>query len=421
MKTKICRCCKKKGFKQILDYGRVALADSFLYEKEIINEKKYPLKLCICVNCFHVQIDEIIDPKTLFENYVWETGVSKSIFEFAIRLYEKTKKIMIKKESRILEIASNDGTVLSVFKKNGCKILGVEPAKNIASDANEKGIPTINEFFNYETAKKIANNYGKWDVCIARNVIAHVSDLHGLVKGIQTILDKDGFAMIEFPHLQKMYNDLQYDQVFHEHIGYHSLHSIVFLFGLYNMEVFDVEELEVHGGSLRVFIKHEGSKRVKKYDVVKTMISEINSGIFSINNWEDYAHRCLIHKKSLRELVEKCKDEGEHIVIYGASGKGQSLIQMSEITKDMISGVVDKSIMKQGKFTPGSHMKIHPTEYIYESKAGVILLCAWNIAKEIINQEKSFMEQGGRFLIPFPEPHFYKKSIGVKHQIKNKI
>ena len=409
MKTKKCRCCGGKKLKKILDYGIVALADSFLYEEEITREQKFPLNLCICTNCFHVQIDEIINPKILFENYVWETGISKSIFEFAHRLYEKTKELMIKEESKILEIASNDGTVLSIFEKNGHKILGVEPAKNIALDANKKGITTINEFFNYDTAKNIAKDYGKWDVCIARNVIAHVSDLHGLVQGIQTILDKDGFAVIEFPHLQKMYSDLQYDQVFHEHIGYHSLHSIVFLFGLCNMEVFDVEELEVHGGSLRVYVKHAESKRAIKYDVVKIMISEINSGIFSINNWTSYANRCETHKNNLRGMIEKCKNDGENIIIYGASGKGQSLIQMSGITKDLISGVVDKSKMKQGKLTPGSHIKIYPTEYIYKNKANVILLCAWNIAKEIVSQEKRFVELGGKFLLPFPEPHFYKK------------
>jgi len=409
MKTKKCRCCGGIELIIILDYGMVALADSFLYEEEIASEQKFPLNLCICTNCFHVQIDEIINPKILFENYVWETGISKSIFEFANRLYEKTKELMIKEESKILEIASNDGTVLSIFKKNGCKILGVEPAKNIALDANKKGIPTIDEFFNYETAKRIAKDYGKWDVCIARNVIAHVSDLHGLVQGIQTILDKDGFAVIEFPHLQKMYSDLQYDQVFHEHVGYHSLHSIMFLFGLYNMEVFDVEELEVHGGSLRVYVKHAESKREIKYDVVKIMISEVNSGIFSINNWTSYANRCETHKNTLRGMIEKCKNDGENIIIYGASGKGQSLIQMSGITKDLISGVVDKSKMKQGKLTPGSHIKIYPTEYIYRSKANVILLCAWNIAKEIVSQEKRFVELGGKFLLPFPEPHFFKK------------
>ncbi|SVE15517.1 uncharacterized protein METZ01_LOCUS468371, partial [marine metagenome] len=152
MKTKKCRCCGEIKLKKILDYGIVALADSFLYEEEIAREQKFPLNLCVCSNCFHVQIDEIISPKILFENYVWETGISKSIFEFADNLYKKTKKLMIKKESRIIEVASNDGTVLSIFKKNGCEILGVEPAKNIALDANKKGIPTIDEFFDCETA-----------------------------------------------------------------------------------------------------------------------------------------------------------------------------------------------------------------------------------------------------------------------------
>ena len=409
MKTKYCRCCQKQNLKIILDYGRVALADSFLYEEEIESEKKYHLNLCICSNCFHVQIDEIIDPKFLFEHYVWETGISKSIFEFANNLYKRTKKLMKKKNPRVIEIASNDGTVLSIFKENGCQILGVEPAKNIALDANKKGIKTIDEFFNFETAKVIAKNYGKWDVCIARNVIAHVSDLHGMVKGIQTILAEDGFALLEFPHLQKMYSDLQYDQVFHEHIGYHSLHSIVFLFGLFNMEVFDVEELEVHGGSLRVYIKHNNSNRRINYNVIKTINNEIKSGIFTIKNWVTYAKRVESHKESLREMLEICKMDSKKILIYGASGKGQSLIQMSGITKDLISGVVDKSKMKQGKLTPGSHIKIYPTEHLYESKADVVLLCAWNIASEVINQEKRFIKQGGKFILPFPEPHFYNK------------
>lgn len=409
MKTKYCRCCQERKIKVILKYGEVALADSFLYEEEMSSEKKYPLNLCVCTNCFHVQIDEIIDPKILFEHYVWETGVSKSIIKFATNLYNKTKKLMKNRELRVLEVASNDGTVLSIFKDNGCKILGVEPAKNIARDANNQGIDTIDEFFNLETANFIEKKYGKWEVCIARNVIAHVSDLHGFVKGIQTVLAKDGVALIEFPHLQKMYSDLQYDQVFHEHIGYHSLHSIVLLFGLYNMEVFDVEELEVHGGSLRVYIKHKVSNRRLNYNVIKTMNNEIKSGIFSLDNWNSYAKRCESHKKVLIDMIQKSKMDKKKIFIYGASGKGQSLIQMVGITKDLISGVVDKSKMKQGKLTPGSHIKIYPTEHIYESKPDVILLCAWNIAGEIVNQEMQFIKLGGKFIIPFPEPHFYNK------------
>ena len=406
-----CRFCGFTLKKIFIDLGKTPLANSYLKYNQIKKpEKKIPLKVFVCKNCFLVQLKEYESPKKIFSEYAYLSSYSTSWLKHA----EDYVSMMIKrfhfnKKNLVMEIASNDGYLLQYFQQNKIPILGIEPAKNIAKIARRKGIPTINEFFNYDTAKNIARDYGKWDVCIARNVIAHVSDLHGLVQGIQTILDKDGFALIEFPHLQKMYSDLQYDQVFHEHIGYHSLHSIVFLFGLYNMEVFDVEELEVHGGSLRVYVKHAESKKEIKYSVVKTMNNEIISGIFSLNNWTTYANRCNAHKNTLRGKIEKCKNDGLNIIIYGASGKGQSLIQMSGFTNDLISGVVDKSKMKQGKLTPGSHIKIYPTEYIYEGKANVILLCAWNIAKEIVSQEKRFVELGGKFLLPFPEPHFYNK------------
>ena len=254
--------------------------------------------LCICTICYHLQINTIINPKSLFENYVWETGISKSIKIFTKNLINSVKVYNNNKNAKILEIASNDGSVLSEFKNCGYKILGVEPAKNIAKIANDKKIPTLNEFFNYEIAKRIVQNNGKWDICIARNVIAHVKDLHGFIKGIKTILKERGVAIVEFPHLLNMYNELQYDQVFHEHIGYHSLHSMIYLLGIYEMEVFDVQELKTHGGSLRVYIQHANKKRSTNYSVIQMLSREINSGIFSLNNWKTYADSVFFIKKN---------------------------------------------------------------------------------------------------------------------------
>ena len=403
MRTENCRICKAKELTVVLDYGEVALADSFLNEEEIKDEKKYPLRLCFCKNCSHLQIDDIIDPKLLFENYVWETGISKSMIEFSIELYDKIINCYNSEKPKVLEIASNDGTVLSVFKENGCEILGIDPAKNIVEIANKREIRTIARFFNLETAKEVVENYGKWDVCIARNVLAHVKDIHGLAEGIKTILDEDGFAVIEFPQLKTMFKELQYDQVFHEHIGYHSLDSVKKLFEMYDMEIFDVEEIWIHGGSLRVYVQHNNEPRKISENVNKLLNEEKELGLLEESLWNDFATRAVAHKKALKGEIEKLKNQGKKVIIYGASGKGQSLLQFCEIDNNLIDCVIDKSEMKQGKFTPGTHIKIYSPPQIYDSKADVILLCAWNFAKEIMEQENKF---GGKFLHPFPMPHY---------------
>jgi len=411
MRVESCRICKKNKLEVILDYGNVALADSFLSSREKINnEKKYPLRLCICNDCKHIQVDEIIDPSLLFENYPWETGVSKSIIEFSEDLYDKSincyNLTLSKKRPKVLEVASNDGTILSVFKKNNCEILGVDPAKNIVRKANEKGIRSIAEFFNLEIAKSIIEQYGKWDICIARNVLAHTNELHGLVEGIKIALDKDGFVIIEVPHLKTMFEELQYDQVFHEHMGYHSLDSIKKLFEMHEMEIFNVEEVWIHGGSIRVYLQHINGPREISENVFMVLDKEHKVGLYEKSAWNEFANRVITHKKLLREELEKLKSNNKKIAIYGASGKGQTLLQFCEINNKIIDYVVDKSEMKQGNFTPGTHIKIFSPSHIYEDKPDIILLCTWNLAKEIKTQEEKFISLGGKFLHPFPLPHY---------------
>ena len=412
MRTKICRICQSENLQVIIDYGKVALADSFLSnDKEIDNEQKYDLRLCICNICKHVQIDEIIDPKLMFTDYPWETGISKSIIQYADEMSKKIIKcftaISPKVKPRVFEIASNDGTLLNVFKSKKCEVLGVDPAKNIAKKANDRSINTIPNFFNHKIAKSIISDYGQWDICIARNVLAHVMELHSLVKGIKTILNENGFAVIEVPHLQTMFQDLQYDQVFHEHIGYHSLDSIKRLFGMYNMEIFDVESIWIHGGSLRVFLQHLGGSRKINDNVEKLLKEESQIGLFDEKMWEDYATRVHLHKESLMEELIRIKNSHRRLAIYGASGKGQSLLQFCGIDNNLIDYVVDKSPLKQGKITPGTHIRIFEPAYIYRELPDVILLCAWNFADEIVRQEKKFIDLGNKFLLPFPYPHYY--------------
>ncbi len=389
----------------------MALADSFLSsENEIASEKKYPLRLCICNNCKHIQIDEIVDPALLFVDYPWETGVSKSVIQFSEDLCKKLLNVHTSTNksspAKVLEVASNDGTVLSVFQKNGCEIMGVDPARNVVKKANERGVRSIAEFFNLETAANIVSQYGKWDVCIARNVLAHVNELHSLVEGMKTILNKDGFAVIEVPHLKTTFEELQYDQVFHEHIGYHSLDSIKRLFELHEMKVFDVEELWIHGGSIRVYLQHENGNKDVSENVKKVLETENKIGLYKKDSWRKFAERALNHKKELRSELEKIKSNNKKVAIYGASGKGQSLLQFCEIDGSLVEYVVDKSEVKQGKYTPGTHIKIFSPNHIYEDRPDVLLLCAWNFAKEIMSQEEKFSQLGGRFLHPFPSPHY---------------
>jgi len=411
MKIVGCRVCEFQDLSLILDYGEVALADSFLNSgADVEKEKKYSLSLVICNNCKHVQIDEIVDPKLMFSNYPWETGISKSIVEFSNEMSEKLIALfkILEPESlpKVFEIASNDGSLLNVFKNKGCEILGVDPAANIAKKANDKLITTIPKFFNYNTAKEIVSKYGQYDICIARNVLAHVNELHSLVEGIRLILKDDGFVVIEVPSLYAMVEELQYDQVFHEHIGYHSLDSIIKLFENYNMEVFDVESLWIHGGSLRIFIQQNNGPQLKSNNVNDFYNKEKSLGLFDNKTWEQYALRVNAHRDSLLNELNKIKKENKKIAIYGASGKGQSLLQYCGIDNNLVDYVVDKSEMKQGKITPGTHINIYSPDHIYEDFPDVILLCAWNFANEIAIQEKNFTEAGGKFLLPFPSPHY---------------
>jgi SAM-dependent methyltransferase len=406
MRIENCRICNAKDLKIVLDYGEVALADNFLNKSEVPFEKKYPLRLCICLQCKHVQIDDIIDPSILFEHYVWNTGVSKSVLQFADELYDKISSKFGYSKPDVLEIACNDGSILSVFKNNGCDVLGVDPAKNIVEIALSRGIRAIPKFFNLETANFVNDKFGKKDVIIARNVLAHVFDLHGLVKGIKLLLSSHGFASIEFPQLKTTFNELQYDQVFHEHIGFHSLDSVVTLFKMYDMEVFDAEELWIHGGSLRVFIQHNQGPRKIEESVERLLQEEINIGLLEVSSWIDFSSKAIAHRVSLKKEIERLKNQGKKVIIYGASGKGQSLLQFCGIDNSLIDCVIDKSEMKQGKLTPGTHIPIYSPSFIGESKAEIILLCAWNFAKEIMEQEHEFITRGGRFLHPVPDPHF---------------
>ncbi|MEB3257570.1 MAG: class I SAM-dependent methyltransferase [Cyanobacteriota bacterium] len=401
-----CRICKANHCEEIMSFGEVALSDAFLPDPlSFKEEKRYPLTLVICQECCHVQIKEILDPKLLFSKYPWETGIPASIKQYCRDFADSSLRKLQPNQKRVLEIASNDGTMLKEFQRRGYDVLGVDPAENIAKKANTDGIQTIDSFFNEKIAAIVLETMGEFDLIIARNVLAHVADLHGLVRGIKLLLASTGVAIIEVPQLLTMYNELQYDQVFHEHIGYHSLDSVSRVFWSHGLKVVDAEETWIHGGSIRVYICHTGRNEASESQRVHELLSkESQAGILDPNCWASFGERARLQREQLRNVLQEAVANGSRIAGYGASGKGQTMLQFCGLNSELVSFIADKSTYKIGKFTPGSHIPVISPEQMRQEDFDVLVLFAWNFADEILQQESSLRDKGVKFLHPLPNP-----------------
>ena len=397
-----CRICGSK-IKKIIDFGKIALVGNFLKKKR--KQKKYKISLNYCVSCKHVQISEKLNPHLLFKNYLWETGISESNIHILKDLLQKLKKFGINKKSKILEIASNDGSFIKILKeKFDCFVIGVDPAKNLAIKANKKNIFTINNFFDYKLSCSIKGKYNKFDYIFARNVIAHIKEPNNIFRGINNLLKDDGIFILEVPHLLNILNKNQYDNIFHEHIGFHSLKSIQDLCKANNLKVFDVNKIDSQGGSIRCFISKSTSTQLvsKKISVISKI--EKKSNLFLNSNLNMFKNKILNHIERLHELILSLKRKKKKISVYGASGKGQALLQFSKMNNNMIDFVFDKSKLKQGLFTPGTNIEIKNPKFISRKNVDYLLILSWNIKEEIIRQEKKFLKEGGKFIVPFPQP-----------------
>jgi len=397
-----CRICESK-IKKIIDFGKIALVGNFLKKK--VSQKKYKISLNYCVSCKHVQISEKLNPNLLFKNYLWETGISKSNIHLLRDHLQKLKKFGINKKSKVLEIASNDGSFIKILKKKfNCFVIGVDPAKNLAKKANKKSIFTINNYFDYKLSYFLKEKYNKFDYIFARNVIAHIKEPNNVFKGIDNLLKDNGIFVLEVPHLLNILNNNQYDNIFHEHIGFHSLKSIQDLCKANNLKVFDIDKIDSQGGSIRCFISKQTSNQTISSNVSLMSKIEKKSNLFLNSNLKMFKNKILKHSKSLHKLIARLKNKKKKISVYGASGKGQALLQFSKMNNNLIDFVFDKSKLKQGLYTPGTNIKIKNPKYISRKNVDYLLILSWNIKKEIIKQEKKFLKNGGKFIIPFPQP-----------------
>jgi len=399
---KNCRICNHR-LKKIINLGKISLVGLFYKKKKKLD--KFSLTLCFCSKCKHVQISEIIDPKILFKEYTWETGVSKVNFKLFSNLVSDLQK-KIKTSDKILEIASNDGSFLDYLKnKYKCYLLGVDPAKNLAS--KHKSINIIKSFFNHMESKKIKKKFGKFDFIFARNVLAHVTNPNEIFKGMYELLNPKGIGFIEVPHLLPIIKNNQYDNIFHEHQGFHSLKSIDDLCKKNNLDLIDVKLVDLQGGSLRCQIQK--NNHFKKNNSIKKIISiEKKYKLFDGRYLATYKDKINNHKKELINLLKNLKKKNKKISAYGASGKGQALMQFCNVDNKIIDYVFDLSKLKNNKYTPGTNIRIsHPKKINYQ-KIDYILLLSWNLKKEILQQEYKFLKNGGKFIIPFPKPSIIK-------------
>ncbi|OGM21551.1 hypothetical protein A2955_00510 [Candidatus Woesebacteria bacterium RIFCSPLOWO2_01_FULL_37_19] len=389
--------------------GYMPHAGDFLLKKDLGREKHYPLKIYFCCDCSLVQVLEVIEPDILFGDYRYLSSIGSSwhFEEYAKELASG----YLKKGDFVVEIGSNDGVLLSPLKKLGIKVLGVDPAKNVAQIANKKGLKTIVDYFGEKTSKKIRKTYDQADAIFANNVLAHIDDMDDVFKGIRKLLKAKGMLVFEVHYLADLIDKLQYDFFYNEHLCYHSLTSLIPFLRKHGMEIFNIKRIPVHSGSIRAFVKFSKNKKIKIESVVeKSLREEIEKGFNKYNNLKSFALKVVDHRAKLRRVLRKIKSGGNKIVGYGASGRANTLLNFGKIGTNLIDYIVDESPERYGRFTPGTHIPIVPPEIFRKDKVKHALLLAWNYKDMIIKKEFDFIKNGGKFIIPLPKIEIIPKS-----------
>ncbi len=401
-----CRFCQKELKHIFVDLVNSPPSNSFLKKEELdMPETYYPLKLYVCHHCFLVQIDEYKKSKEIFnQNYAYFSSVSKTWLKHC-REYVETisQRLNLSNKSQVIEIASNDGGLLQYFKKKNISVLGVEPTENTAQVAQKKGIPTLTKFFGSKLATQLKRQKMA-DLIIGNNVLAHVPDVNDFVQGIKIILKDKGVTTLEFPHLMQLIEQNQFDTIYHEHFSYFSFFTVRKIFNAHRLELFDVEEIPTHGGSLRIYAGHKEDKTKKVSPNVDQLIKkEISKGMNRLNYYRDFQTKIDNVKNDLMKFLFENQKNNKKVVAYGAAAKGNTLLNYCGIKKDLIRFVVDKSPEKQGKFLPGSHIPIVKESEIKKFKPDYILILPWNIQEEIIEQLKYARAWGGKFVLAIPK------------------
>ena len=400
-----CRLCGAALKHTFVDLGMSPLCESFLTRDQLdAMEPYFPLHALVCGQCFLVQLKEYVSPEHIFQEYAYFSSYSTSWVAHAKAYCEAiTRRLGLGSESLAVELASNDGYLLQHFLPLSVPVLGIEPAANVAKVAVEKGIPCRVDFFGQRLADELVAEGKRADLIIGNNVLAQVPDLNDFVAGMADLLKPEGVITLEFPHLERLIAENQFDTIYHEHFSYFSLVTIDRLAVRHGLELIDVEELPTHGGSLRVYLAHAAAQQPRAPRVVDLLARERHLGFEDVATYAAFADQVRRTKRKLLAFLIAAKNEGKRICGYGAPGKGNTLLNYCGIGTDFLDFTVDRNPYKHGRFTPGMHIPIHPVEAIDAAKPDYILVLPWNLRHEIVNQMQRVGEWGAKFVVPIPE------------------
>jgi SAM-dependent methyltransferase len=400
-----CRFCRTPLEHVVCDLGMSPLANSYLPAERLnAMEPFYPLRTLVCDRCFLVQLEEFESPEAIFSDYLYFSSYSSSWLEHSRRYVDMAiERFGLDESSHVVELASNDGYLLQYFHRRRIPVLGIEPAANVAKVALQKGIPTLVEFFGVETAQSLAGE-SQADLLLGNNVLAHVPDLNDFVGGMKILLKPGGVLTMEFPHLMRLFEDNQFDTIYHEHFSYFSFLTVREVFAAHGIELFDVEELPTHGGSLRIFGRHAEDDTKPLTDRARELIErEQAAGYRTLDPYLEFEERVRDAKRDLLEFLIGLKREGKTIVGYGAPAKGNTLLNYCRVGTDFLDYTVDKSPYKQDHYLPGTHIPIRAPEAIAETRPDVVFILPWNLKDEIMGELSFIADWGGQFAVRAPQ------------------